>query len=358
MKSNFKITQKKIESTKRVIEEKKQVWENIFPSLSFDEYGRADIGSIPSFNESDFYNLLKQNISPVFNECWEKTLKQRRLKLISLNEIRYSNFVSKRIIVETLTGHTQERSLTSLLAQAHDFWEDRNPLYRELRNIYKPLSKDRSRADEVNVIRGILKELEVGNMYLAYDHLLKVYQPNSVMISINPLDKLLSAGGSGSKSLTRFETCWANYMSINEDGSLEFKAKGSYSNPKAQVKMGEHVLSGMMFVPNGKKMKVEDMMLYGMKYRSHIWLNTDESYIYLENIYPEKSSSILRGTITSILNEKIKAKTPEELITLKMPETFDGKQWVTEYIAAKQLGNSLYLDKCSIGNTTGTISIY
>lgn len=358
MKSSFKITEKKIVSTKEIINVKKEFWESIFPSLKFNEFGRATVGSIPAFNESDFYRLLKQNISPIFNECWDRVFKERRLKPITLSEIRYSDFVSRRVMVETLTGYRQERSLTSLLAQAHDFWEERNPLYRDLRNIYKPLSKNRDRADEVNVIKGILKELETGNMYIAYDHLLKIYQPSDVVISINPLDKLLSAGGSGSKSLTSFSTCWTNYMEKKEDGSLEFEPKGSYSNPKAQVKIGEHILAGMMFVPNGKTIKRNGMEFYGMKYRSHVWLNTEDNYIYLENIYPEKDSNTLRRTITNILNEKIKADNPPNQITLKTPKWFNNKRWAAEYKSVKSLGHSPYLDKCTISDTTGTVKIY
>lgn len=358
MKTEFKITKTKIDYAKQIIENKAKVWKRVFPNLEFDEFGRANVGLMPAFKESEFRRYIKNNMSQIFNECWIQVFEERRLKQVPLSSVKYHNFVTRRLEVETLTGYKQERSLTSLLARAHEIWETRNPLYRNLRNIYKVISRDTNRANDTAKTRSILKELERGNIYIAYDHLLKVFKPSDVIISINPLDKLLSAGGKDSNSITRFETCWANYMNKTQDGVLEFKPKGDYSNPKAQVKLGEHVLSGMVFVDNGKKVECNDVSFHGMKYRSHIWLNIEEQYVYLENIYPEKGSVVLREAMSNILNNTINVKTPNTSTPLQMPDFFDNEKWALEYKSVKALGNSPYLDKCRICDDSGMIKIY
>ena len=106
--------------------------------------------------------------------------------------------------MKTLTGFEQERALPGILGRANTIWENKVPLYRKLRNVYKQMVKDKKHPDDIQTTKRILTQMEQGNIFIAYDNLMRIFQDKPIYLSINPLDKLLSSGGEDSNSLTKF----------------------------------------------------------------------------------------------------------------------------------------------------------
>lgn len=356
MSTSYKINKETVERAREIIEFKKKIWEEAFPNIEFDENGRAKVGFLPQYDESVFYSKIKENTSPLFEECLLEAYKELRLKPISLSNIGYYQYITKRIKVETETGFTQERALPGILARASSIWEAKMPMYRPLRNVYKPIAKAKENQRDIETLKEILDNMERGNTYIAYDNLMRVFQQRDMYISINPLDKLFSAGGYDTNSITKFSSCWRNSMEIYENGDIEFSTHGEYSNPIAQVKLGEHAMCGMLIIPNEHTVEVDGMTFFGMLQRSHIWLSKDA--IFIENIYPDKHNRDRRDTITNILNSTIKTVLPRQTIRIEVPEDFNSKEWVSEYNEACYEGNTPYLDNSSIDYDTGCVSIY
>lgn len=356
MSTSYTINKKTVERAKEIIKFKSKFWEEAFPDIKFDENGRAKVGFLPTYDKSVFYAKIKENTSKLFEECLLEAYKELRIKPIALSDIDYYQYLTKRITVETETGFIQERSLPSILGKANSIWEQRMPLYRPLRNVYKPIAKAKDNPRDIDTLKEILSNMENGNTYIAYDNLMRVFQPRDMYISINPLDKLLSAGGDDCNSLTKFSSCWRNKMVLKDNGNILFSTKGEYSNPKAQVKLGEHVLCGMLIIPNENTVEVCGMKFYGMMQRSHIWLS--EEGIFLENIYPDKGNRDRMETICNILNNKVKTFKPKGRITLSMPDEFNAIQWADDYKLESDKGNYPYLDRCRIDTVTGKVDIF
>lgn len=356
--SNYTINKKNVNKAREVIKYKKEIWSEVFPDIVFDDNGRAKVGSLPSYDEDAFYRKIKQNTSPLFEECLMQAYKELRLKPIKLKDINYNQYLSKRIEVETETGFKQERALPSILAKASSIWERKMPLYRPLRNVYKPINKAKESEADIETLKSILKKMEEGNTFIAYDNLMRIFQPKDMYISINPLDKLFSSGGDGTNSLTKFSSCWRNTMTVKDNGNITFSSTGQYSNPKAQVLLGEHPLCGMLIIPNENKIEVDGMEFYGMLQRSHIWLF--EGKIFIENIYPDKDNWDRLKTITNILNQTVSVVDIEDCgpFHLEMPENFDSREWVELYNEARRNGHSPYLDRSEIDYDSGKIKLY
>lgn len=355
--SNYVINKASVKWAREIIEYKKPIWEAAFPEIQFDENGRAKVGLLPLYTEAEFQKKIRQSSSKLFKECLAEAYKELRLKPISLTDIQYAQYVSKRIIVETETGNIQERSLPSILGRASAIWERKMPLYRPLRNIYKPMAKARENQQNIDCTKDILSKMEHGNTYISYDELMRIFQAKDIYISINPLDKLFSSGGPNTGSITNFRTCWTNDMDILDNGKIEFSPEGEYSNPKAQVVLGAYPMCGMLMVPNGNTIKFDEMEFHGMLQRSHIWLDRDA--IFMENLYPDKSNETLRASIISILDEKVQVRELEsgEKKTIKTPKSFNAKKWAEEYEEARATGLNPYLDRSSISKT-GIVKIF
>lgn len=352
--SSYTINKKTVKKAREIIEVKKEIWNKAFPNITFDSNGRAKVGSLPPYDERAFRIKIKQNTSPLFEECLFEAYKSLRLKPIALKDIEYSQYLTKRIEVETETGFKQERSLPSILNKASNIWESKMPLYRPLRNIYKA----KGSTSDMETMRAILKAMENGNVYIAYDNLMRVFQPKDMYISLNPLDKLFSSGGTGTNSLTKFSSCWRNTMTVGDNGSIKFTSTGQYSNPKAQVLLGEHPLCGMLIVPNENTLDVDGMRFYGMLQRSHIWLFKNE--VFIENIYPDKDNWDRLVTITNILNKTISVVdiADEGPFCLENPENFNSREWIANYNQARKNGHTPYLDRSEINYNNGDIILY
>lgn len=355
---NYTINKKNVQRAREIINAKKEIWNKAFPDIVFDDNGRALVGSLPSYDRNAFYYKIKQNTSPLFEECLLEAYKELRLKPIALSDIEYNQYLSKRLEVETETGFKQERSLPSILSKASSIWERKMPMYRPLRNVYKPINKAKESASDIETLKTILKSMENGNTYIAYDNLMRVFQPKDMYISINPLDKLFSSGGDGTNSLTKFSSCWRNHVDINDNGTIKFSSSGEYSNPKAQVLLGEHPLCGMLVIPNENTIEVDGMKFFGMLQRSHIWLHEGE--IFLENVYPDKENYDRLKTIVDILNETISVVDIELYgpFHLENPEGFDAKEWLESYGQATKDGHRPYLDRSEINYSSGNITLY
>lgn len=355
MATNVVIDEKLVKWARKVIEEKKVIWNNHFPKINFDENGRALVGELPNYDYDAFNEKIKRNYSKEFNKCLKEACDELRIKKIALKDISYYNYLSRRIDVETKSGNIQERSLPSILAKANMFWEKRMPLYRPLRKLYKKTAKDNMDSIEVQTMKSILDEMELKNIFVKYDELMRIFQSREIYISINPLDKLFSSGGEDSDSPTRFATCWSNDMEEMEDGSVSFSSLGSYSNPQAQVKIGEHPLCGMLIIPNYNEMNIFGMKFMGMLQRSHIWLNNSD--IFIENIYPDKNNRDFKKTIETIISSIVPVYTNSQTIDLVNPDDFDGSSWAGELSEIQDNGKRLYLDRVSIDYDDGVITI-
>lgn len=356
MSCSYEINEKTVKEAREIIARKKEIWNRVFPNIEFDEDGRAKVGFLPPYDKSVFYQKIKQNTSKLFEECLEEAYKELRLKPIALEDIEYHQYLTKRIEVETETGFKQERALPSILAKASAIWERKMPMYRPLRNIYKPINKAKENPNDIETLKNILSDMEQGNTYIAYDNLMRVFQPRDMYISINPLDKLFSSGGEGTNSITKFSSCWRNKMTVKKNGNITFTRYGEYSNPKAQVLLGEHPLCGMLIIPNENSVEVAGMTFLGMLQRSHIWLHEDA--IFLENIYPDKENRARLDTITTLLNNTVKTIDGNCLLRLENPTGFDAKEWASRYNEATDEGPAPYLDRSEISYTTGKIMLY
>ena len=343
MPTRVLIDKEKVNWAREVINSKKELWKSKFPSLEFDEDGRAFVGQLPGYDERIFNKEIGRKNAAAFNKCLKEACTELRIKPISLKDLTYADFCLKRIIVTTKSGNVQERSLPSILARANSIWERKMPLHRPLRNLYKTMVKEDSTSNDVEIVKDILNKMEYTNIYMSYDKLMRIFQNKNVYISINPLDKLFSSGGDGSDSITRFFSCWANDMSILDDDSVEISPLGSYANPMAQIKLGEHALCGMIIVPNDNELDVFGMKFLGMLQRSHIWLRDDS--IFIENIYPDKDSKEIRDTLTRVISPFVSVYTPPDTETLVNPSEFDGSAWASEFFECEDKGKSVYLDK-------------
>ena len=354
METIVTIDKEKVNWAREVIASKRELWESRFPNLEFDENGRAFVGLLPGYNQKTFNKEIGTKNATVFNKCLKEACTELRIETISLKDLTYEDFCSRRITVTTKNGNVQERSLPSILARANLIWERKMPLHRPLRNLYKTMVKENNTSDDVEIIRGILDRMEQNNTYMSYDKLMRLFQSKKIFISINPLDKLFSSGGSDSDSITRFSSCWANDMTILSDNSVEISPLGSYANPIAQIKLGEHALCGMLIVPNDNELDVFGMKFLGMLQRSHIWLKEDS--IFIENIYPDKHSREIRDTVTRVINPFVSVYEPSDTERLKNPPGFDSASWAAEFFDCEDKGNSVYLDKVRISKK-GRISI-
>lgn len=356
--SSFTINKKTVQKAREIIEIKKELWNKAFPDIVFNEDGRAKVGSLPSYDENAFYQKIRQNTSPLFEECLIEAYKELRLKPIALSDIQYNQYLAKRLEVETETGFKQERSLPSILSKASSIWERRMPMYRPLRNIYKPINKAKESISDIERLKEILKDMEKGNTYISYDNLMRVFQPKDMYISINPLDKLFSSGGANTNSITKFSSCWRNTMEVEDNGNVKLSSTGEYSNPKAQVLLGEHPLCGMLIIPNENTIEVDGMKFFGMLQRSHIWLHGDK--IFIENIYPDKDNYDRLRTIFNILNNTINVVDIDDCgpFYLENPRNFDSRKWVRDYDSARKDGCTPYLDRSKIDYKDGTITLY
>lgn len=354
MSTTIIINEDTVNWAREVINSKKALWESKFPNIQFDADGRAVIGLLPGYDEHTFNQEIGKKNAVAFNKCLKEACTELRIQPIALKDLTYADFCSKRITITTKNGNVQERSLPSILAKANLIWERKMPLHRPLRKLYKTMVKEDSSSDDVEMIKDILSAMEEENTYMSYDRLMRIFQSKNILISINPLDKLFSSGGSDSNSITRFASCWSNDMEILNDSSVKISPLGGYANPMAQMKLGEHALCGMLIVPNHNELDVFGMKFFGMLQRSHIWLR--DNSIFIENIYPDKHSQEIRDTINRVINPFVSVYEPDNDETLDNPSEFNGRQWASEFFECEDLGNSVYLDRVRISKK-GIISI-
>lgn len=147
-------------------------------------------------------------------------------------------------------------------------------------------------------------------------------------------------------------------MEVKDNGTIKFTSTGEYSNPSAQVVLGEHILCGMLIIPNENSIEYDGMKFYGMLQRSHIWLKEDK--IFIENIYPDKENYDRLQTVVNILNQTINVIDIDESgpFHLYCPDNFSSREWVNQYNIARKNGCSPYLDRSQIDYGDGSVVLY
>lgn len=340
-----------------VIEDKRAYWEERL-NVKFDEDGRVAMGTLSSFDENDWRNIVYANQSREFAECFLEGLDALGIVRFNLNSLRYEDYKSKRVTVTTTKGRVQEKNIAALLQKAHDIWEKKYDLYRPYRNHIKQIRTEDGPL-EMDKLNAVLRKLERGNTYIAYDRLLREFQEKKLLISINPLDKLFSSGGTGSSfedTLTKFNSCWSNRFIKRDSECYEIYPAGGYSSPEAQVTLGSHLCSGMVIIGNGNLIEIDGMKFYGMLQRSHIWL--DEEGIFVENIYPDKYNAKRLQEITDILSKKAKVVTLSRWTKLRYDNSkFDKTTWYNKIKSEVDSTRVIYLDRAAIQHGNGDVWI-
>ena len=352
------LNKEEVAKAREVIELKRPYWEKKL-GVRFDKDGRVSMGGLPTFDESDWSEYVERNLSKKFSTCFLLGLDELKLERFELKSLTYADYKRKRVTVTTTKGRTKEVSLASLLQKAQNVWEKKFGIYRPYRNHMKQIRAEDG-GMEMDKLNAILRKMELGNTYVAYDRLLREFQEQELIISINPLDKLFSAGGPedryGRDALTKFSSCWSNRVDKTNGEEYEISAEGVYANPLGQIIIGSHVGAGMVIIKNGNAIEIDGMKLYGMLQRSHIWLS--DSGLFVENIYPDKYNQKRIEEVNSILSAKFKIIEPSQWVKLEFSSSdFNKNRWFAEYQNAVNNGRSLYLDRSAIDDSLGDIWI-
>ena len=356
----IKLNKSQVDKAREVIEFKRPYWEKKL-GVQFDKDGRVSMGGLHSFNENDCYQYVQRNMSKKFAKCFLLGLDELKLERFPLESLTYNDYKRKRVTVTTTKGRTKEVSLASLLQKAQNVWEREHDIYRPYRNHMKQVRAEDG-GMEMDKLNAILRKLEVGNTYVAYDRLLREFQEKELLISINPLDKLFSSGGPdnvsayGSDAITKFTSCWSNSVTKIGDEEYQIKAVGGFANPKAQIIIGSHITAGMVIIKNDNEIEIDGMKLYGMLQRSHIWLS--DYGVFLENMYPDRYNQQRIEEVNSKLSDKINIVNPEQWMKLTWSDfEFNTRQWFGQYEDAMYNNNELYLDRSAIDSSSGDIWI-
>lgn len=340
-----------------VIESKREYWEKRL-NVKFDADGRVAMGTLSSFDENDWRSVVQPNQSREFAECFLEGLDALGLVRFTLNSLSYEDYKRKRVTVTTTKGRVQEKNIAALLQKAHDIWEKKYDLYRPYRNHIKQVRSEDGPM-EMDKLNAILRKIEQGNTYIAYDRMLREFQEKNLLISINPLDKLFSSGGTGhgfEDTLTKFNSCWSNRFTKIKSECYEIHTAGGYSCPEAQVTLGSHLCSGMVIISNGNNIEIDGMKFHGMLQRSHIWL--DEEGIFVENIYPDKYNAKRLAEITDILSKKAKVISPSRWTRLRYDNSkFDKTSWYSKIKSEVDRNRHIYLDRAAIQFGDGDVWI-
>lgn len=346
-----------VKKAREVIEEKRDYWEERL-NVKFDEDGRVAMGTLSSFDESDWRSVVYSNQSREFAQCFLEGLDELGIVRFNLSSLGYEDYKKKRVTVTTVKGRVQEKNIAALLQKAHDVWEKKYDLYRPYRNHIKQVRSEDGPM-EIDKLNAILRKIEQGNTYIAYDRMLREFQEKKLLISINPLDKLFSSGGTGhgfEDTLTKFNSCWSNKFIKRETECYEIYPAGGYSSPEAQITLGSHLCSGMVIISNGNIIEIDGMKFHGMLQRSHMWL--DEEGLFVENIYPDKYNAKRLQEITEILSKKANVISPSRWTRLKYDNTkFDKTKWYNKIKSDVDSSRVIYLDRAAIQHGDGDVWI-
>lgn len=351
------LNKKTVKEARVVIESKRAYWEKKL-GVKFDKDGRVAMGTLSTFDISDWIATVAANQSKKFCDCFLIGLDELGIERFPLKSITFDDYKRKRIVVTTTRGRVQEKSIAALLQKAQNVWEREFDIYRPYRNHMKFIRTEDG-PGEIDKLNAILRNMEKGNTYLAYDKLLREFQEKQLLISINPLDKLFSSGGNGysfEDTLTKFNSCWSNRFIKTSDESYDIETAGGFSNPEAQVVLGSHISSGMVMVSNGNTMEIDGMKFHGMLQRSHTWL-FDEG-MFVENIYPDKYNEKRIAEINGILGSKVKIVNPDRWMKVSVENSdFDQSKWFNDFKAKIRRGRSIYLDRSAVDERDGQIWI-
>lgn len=352
------LDKEKVDYAREVIEFKRPYWEKKL-GVKFDKDGRVLMGGLPSFDESDWRNYILSNQSKKFDESFLIALDELGLERFELKSLKFEDYKRKRVQVTTTKGRVKEVSIASLLQKAQTVWEKKYDIYRPYRNHMKQVRAEDG-GMEMDKLNAILRKIEVGNTYVAYDKLLKEFREEDVLVSINPLDKLFSSGGPGrgygNSALTKFSSCWSNTVDKLSDDNYEISAYGGYANPEGQIAIGSHLGSGMVIIKNTNEIEVDGMKFYGMSQRSHVLLS--DSGLFVENIYPSKYNTKLIQEINGILSAKVKIFEPNDWTKLNFTyEGFNQEEWFKQLRESISNGRYLYFDRSGVNENNGEIWI-
>lgn len=346
-----------VNKAREIIEQKREYWEERL-NVKFDEDGRVAMGKLSSFDENDWAEKIYHKQSREFEECFLEGLDALGMVRFGLDDLSFEDYRNKRITVTTTKGRVQEKNIAAILQKAHDIWEKKYDLYRPYRNHIKQLRSEDG-PGVVDELNPILEKMERGNIYIAYDRLLREFQERQLMISINPIDKLFASGGSGygfDETPTNINSCWSNRFIKREPDCYEIHQAGGFSSPEAQFTLGSHLCSGMLVLPNGNTIEIDGMKMHGMAQRSHIWL--DEEGVYIENVYPDKYNAKRLKEISDIISKKASVLTISGWRRLKYDESkFNKTEWYNKIASNVERTRQIYLDRSAIQHADGTVWI-
>lgn len=346
-----------VNQARQIIDYKRAYWEEKL-NVKFDADGRVAMGTLSSFDENDWRNVVYANQSREFAECFLEGLDALGLVRFNLRDLTFEDYKKKRVTVTTTKGRVQEKNIAALLQKAHDIWEKKYDLYRPYRNHIKQVRSEDG-PTVMDELSPILAKMEIGNTYIAYDKLLREFQERQLMISINPIDKLFASGGSGynfEDTPTNINSCWSNRFVKREPDCYEICPAGGYSSPEAQFTLGSHLCSGMLVLPNGNTIEIDGMKMHGMAQRSHIWL--DEEGVYIENVYPDKYNAKRLKEISDIISKKAKVISVSGWRRVNYDESkFDKNAWYRKIKEEVDTTRVIYMDRSAIQHGDGDVWI-
>lgn len=345
-----------VKHAREIIEKKRNYWERI-TGLKFDKDGRVCIGSLSSFDKNQWENLIGNNISNKFEKCFKIGLEKMGITPFSLRDLTYQDYKAKTVKITNKHGKEQDIKITRLLQKAQDEWEAQMSMYKPFRNHMKEV-RNSDEYTEMHMLNNILNNMNKGNICIAYDKLLKDNQELKVLLSMNPLDKMFAAGGTdaGDAQITKFYSCWSNYIYKERDGSYDIRPKGMYSNPEAQVVLGSHISSGMIIMKNGNEIEVDGMKFFGMGQRSHTWVYDDG--IFVENVYPAKYDRDKIAEINALLSKTVNVIEPSSWTKIEFTDnTFNEKDWFDNLKSTLDNNREIYIDRAAINRANGDVYI-
>lgn len=357
MGSLLKVDSEMLEKTSKLVKEKISKWNEVFPSLNFDEHGRSHIAAVPDLTEEKLQ--VMRNCSNEFQDAFNIYLKDREYTIKHENAEYYeyfnswfmslSDYISNYYHFRKKDGRLVKVKASKVLAAVQAIWEKNYcPEYGDICKQIKELRKDGasySNSIELQQLVQKKEQLEKGNLYIEYQKLMNSNNGNNtdIFLTINPLD-LLTASGDSCGNPTAFSSCWSTKIFDYDDHFL-FESEGCYGFPDAIYKLGKIKNRGMLYIPNGRIVDHPELnfSFLGYKERVHVWFDTNPKGLWLEKVYPTKTYSALQKFSSALSEKNI------ESITFDFSDKYDFKEFhYNDYDGLDEYINSshwTFLDK-------------
>ena len=310
----LKVNERLFHAANQIVKIKKKFWKDVMPELNFDEHGRALFGYLKtpdkdsmirefrlSYGSFDYYFVSHAFESYLSNSNYDKisnvTIYEKASTLLQIDpkcffEDEYFHFIKK--------NETAVRvKVTRVLQGCFEIWKKtgNGENYQRICKDLKALRKEGFRYEDLRVsdLSSEKKRIEATLPNFVYDKIINKAPSEKVMISINPLDKLVASGNT-TNHITKFNTCWSNnYEEV--DDYIIFNGNGAYANPFVQFAVGSHENCGMIYTENNSILNIPntDFKFNGYTDRLHCWIDVCELEsiidILLEKSYPNYNFS-------------------------------------------------------------------